>query len=57
MTGKFFNVALIAVLLCSSTLSVKLPSFKGSVKIAEFIERDVNSALEKFDNDMARHIS
>ncbi len=53
MTRKILNVVLIAILL-TSNLAIKLPTLKGPVRMTELVERQVISALKKYDNELSR---
>ncbi len=41
MTGKILNALVLTFLIVTPAFGAKLPAFKGSIKVTEFIENDI----------------
>ena len=46
MSGKIFNTIALVLLIVTPAFTATLPAFKGSIKVTEFIEKDIEAVLK-----------
>ncbi len=56
MSGKILNTIVLAFLIVTPAFTATLPSFKGSIKVTEFIEKDIEAVLMNSHSPMIRNL-